>query len=124
MTTPVKPIKLSLDMPQDDYVTLIGTAGLEAYNKYAENQNNLPESLRLAMLAKFVASAASGLDVQLRQLLLENYQLCSMMANKLPLDSLNIGDLRIMVEMTLFPPNGGAGKFTKAECIAYLKQTL
>jgi hypothetical protein len=124
MTTPVKPIKLSLDMPQDDYVTLIGTAGLEAYNKYAENLNNLPESLRLAMLAKFVASAASGLDVRLRQLLLNNYELCSMMAKKLPLDSLNIGDLRIMVELSPIPPNGGAGKFTKAECIVYLKQTL
>jgi hypothetical protein len=124
MTTPVKPVKLSLDMPQDDYVTVIGTAGLEAYNKYAENLNNLPESLRLAMLAKFVASAASGLDVQLRQLLLNNYQLCSMMANKLPLDSLNIRELRIMVDLTPNPPKGGSGKFTKAECIAYLKQTL
>jgi len=104
--------------------TFLAQGGLEAYNKYAEKLNSLPESLRLAMLAKVVTTAASGFDVQLRQLLLNNSQLCSMMANKFSLDRLNIRDLRIMVEVTPIPPNGGAGKFTKAESIAYLKQTL
>lgn len=124
MSTPYEFIELDLHIGKFEFVEALVTAGVKRFDESTEKIKGFSEDQRLYAMATFVAIEAAGLDLPLKQMLLNNSRLSSMMAELLNLDSLDVRDLRIMVDLMPFPPVKGAGSLSKEECIAYLKQKL
>ena len=79
---------------------------------------------QLRLMATIVADTAHHLALSLRQMLINNSRLSSMIAKTLNPESLNTRQLHIMVDLMPVPPGVGTVNLKKKECIAYLKHKL